>query len=87
MAMTGTGPDDPLARRAAELFTGLGTLVWTVDLSPERVARWAWRQPRLDGDDRELLPVLWPDLGDWCRDVAEHLAALADTNIADEGTR
>ena len=76
---TGNGTDDPTARRAAELFAGLINLVSVVDLAPERMARWVWRQPH--GEDRELLPVLWADVADWCGEVAEHLADLADATL------
>ena len=74
---TSNGPDDPIARRAAELFTGLSTLVSVAVLPPERMARWAWRQPHEPDEDKELLPVMWADVADWLRDVAEHLARLA----------
>ena len=49
-------------------------------LTPERMARWEWRQPH--GEGKERAPELWADLGDWCREVAEELARLAESGPA-----
>ena len=67
-----TGTDDRLAARAVELVAGLSSLVIASALPPERAARWAWAHD--PGDDPAAAAVLWADLGDWCRDVAEALA-------------
>ena len=77
---TETSPvDDLAAARATTLFTSLNTHVMTTGLSAERLARWLWAHPPDEG--RDLLPVLWADLADWSRDVAEHLADLADATL------
>ncbi len=71
-----TPVDDLAAARATILFTSLNTHVMTTGLSAEHLARWLWQHPPDEG--RDTLPVVWADLADWSRDVAEHLALLAD---------
>jgi len=75
------GVDDRLAARAAELVAALTALVTGAAVPPERVARWAWAHA--GDDDPAAAAVLWADLGDWCRDVAEALAARTDPPAAE----
>ena len=73
-----TGTDDRLATRAVALVAALTAPVTSAALPPKRVARWAWAHDPGE-ENRAAAAVLWADLGDWCRDVAEALAATDET--------
>ena len=75
------GADDRLAARAVELVAALTALVTGAAVPPERVARWAWAHA--GDEDPATTAVLWADLGDWLRDVAEELAARTDPPAAE----
>ena len=75
-AKPANGSDDRLAARAPEIVAAPAALVAGADQPAERVARWAWAHA--GGVDPAAAAVLWADLGDWCRDVAEELASRAD---------
>ena len=76
---TSNGADDQPAARACVLLAALSSLAHTAGLPPERAARWA--AAHAGADDPAATAVLWADLADWCRDAAEHLAALADATL------
>jgi len=75
------GTADWLAARASELVAALTALVTGAAVPPERVARWAWAHA--GDEDPATTAVLWADLGDWLRDVAEELAARTDPPAAE----
>ena len=79
METTGNGADDRPAARACDLLASLSGLVHAAGLPPDRAARWA--ATHAGEDDPAATAVLWADLADWCRDAAEHLAALADATL------